>query len=84
MESSNHLTKSGGEASGKGWAMGKSKQGGEKAWHTTSQAAGETEAQSRVTWPHLKLQKQAEPRTSGSSQPQFQKTQTADPEQSLS
>ena len=55
VENSNHLTKSGGEgpASGKGWAMGKSKQGGEKAWHTTSQAAGETEAQSRVTWPHL-------------------------------
>lgn len=55
MESSNHLTKSGGEgpASGKGWATGKSKEGGEKAWHATSQAAGETEAQSRVTWPHL-------------------------------
>ena len=46
VASSNHLTKSGGEgpASGKGWAMGKNKEGGEKAWHATSQAARETEA----------------------------------------
>lgn len=46
MASSNHLTKSSGEgpASGKGWVMGENKEGGEKAWHATSQAARETEA----------------------------------------
>ena len=68
VEGSDHLTKSseGGPASGE-WGEDRNKERGEEAWCATSQAARETEAQNKVTRPHLQVPEASKAWGSGDS-----------------